>query len=160
MPMLRSTCLSLFCLSIAPLLVAQTIEPEKLREDFRILRSALEEGHPGIYRYTPKAELDSVFDATAARIDRPMTALEFYRVLAPVVAALKCGHTSMGLSEELQKRAIPLFPAEVRVRRADPNRYSMERCHRSGVRSMPRSRGTSLRTHAPRDYGYDISDYY
>ena len=94
--MLRSTRLSLFCLSIAPLLVAQTIEPEKLREDFRILRSALEEGHPGIYRYTPKAELDSVFDATAARLDRPMTALEFYRVLAPVVAALKCGHTSMG----------------------------------------------------------------
>ena len=113
--MLRSTRLSLFCLSIAPLLVAQTIEPEKLREDFRILRSALEEGHPGIYRYTPKADLDSVFDATAARLDRPMTALEFYRVLAPVVAALKCGHTSMGLSEELQKRAIPLFPAEVRV---------------------------------------------
>ena len=40
----------------------ERVPPEKLREDFRILRGALEEGHPGIYRYTPKAELDKRFD--------------------------------------------------------------------------------------------------
>lgn len=31
--------------------------PEKLLEDFKIMRSSLEEGHSGIYRYTSKAEL-------------------------------------------------------------------------------------------------------
>ena len=31
------------------------LTPEQLREDFAILRGALEEAHPGIYRYTPKA---------------------------------------------------------------------------------------------------------
>ena len=38
----------------------ERVSPEKLHEDFRILRAALEEGHPGIYRYTPKAEIDLV----------------------------------------------------------------------------------------------------
>jgi hypothetical protein len=46
----------------APDSASERVSPEKLREDFRILRGALEEGHPGIYRYTPKAELDKRFD--------------------------------------------------------------------------------------------------
>ena len=55
-----------------------------LQEDFRIFRSALEEGHSGIYRYTPKAELDRSFDTASKQIVRSMSALEFYRMLAPV----------------------------------------------------------------------------
>jgi len=74
---------------------AAPIQPQLLQEDFQIARRALEEGHSGIYRYTPKAELDSAFDDAAKRLDRPMTPLEFYRVLAPVVARIKCGHTSV-----------------------------------------------------------------
>src|SRR5713226_2498855 len=84
------------------LLVAQTIEAPKLQEDLRILKSALEEGHPGIYRYTPKPDVDRAFAAAADQLNRPMTALEFYRVLAPTVAALKCGHTAMGVSQDIQ----------------------------------------------------------
>ena len=42
----------------APAGAPEPVPPEKLREDFRILRGALEEGHPGIYRYTPKQEMD------------------------------------------------------------------------------------------------------
>jgi hypothetical protein len=30
------------------------VDPERLREDFRILRQALEQGHSGIYRYTAR----------------------------------------------------------------------------------------------------------
>src|SRR5262249_41622227 len=71
----------------------EPVPPEKLREDFRILRSALEEGHPGIYRYTPKEVLDQRFDEAEKALDHPMNVYEFYRVVAPGVAALKCGHT-------------------------------------------------------------------
>ena len=46
----------------APAGAPDPVPPEKLREDFRILRGALEEGHPGIYRYTPKQVLDRRFD--------------------------------------------------------------------------------------------------
>ena len=47
-----------------------------------------------------------------------MNAVEFYRILAPVVAAIKCGHTGVGLPEEMQKaystKAL-LLPLQIRV---------------------------------------------
>src|SRR5262249_33058675 len=84
------------------------------REDFRILRGALEEGHPGIYRYTPKAELDKRFDQAEQALDRPMNVYEFYRLVAPAVAALKCGHTGVRVNPDLAKGK-PVFPLVVRV---------------------------------------------
>ena len=91
--------------------------PTELRRDLRVMREALEEGHPGIYRFTPKAEMDRVFDRAAAQLSRPMTALEFYRVLAPAVAAMKCGHTSLMPSRGIQQRVEgePLMPIEAAV---------------------------------------------
>jgi len=90
---------SLLLVSLAAISDGQTptlpkIEPKLLRDDFQIARPSLEEGHSGIYRYTPKSELDRAFDSTAAKLDHPMNALEFLRILAPVVADIKCGHTS------------------------------------------------------------------
>ena len=107
----------------AALLSAQTrppakIEPSLLQEDFRIFRSALEEGHSGIYRYTPKAEMDRVVNDAAKQIDRPMNALEFYRLLAPVVARIKCGHTGVLPPRDIQQataKTLPLFPFDVEV---------------------------------------------
>jgi hypothetical protein len=104
---------------LAPaLMTAQTLDPAALQQDFKILRGALEEGHPGIYRYTPKPELDRIFDKTAENLNRPMTSLEFYRVLAPAVAALKCGHTSLMIAQDTEKSigdSIPLIPIEARI---------------------------------------------
>jgi hypothetical protein len=95
----------------APLTVAQ------LQADFQLARRALEEAHGGIYRYTPKAELDQVFDAAAARLDRPMAARALRRILAPAVAALRCGHTALlpspALTAELD--AALLLPLEVKL---------------------------------------------
>ncbi|MEN3332870.1 MAG: hypothetical protein V7641_2235 [Blastocatellia bacterium] len=92
--------------------------PEQLREDFQIARRALEEGHSGIYRYTPKPQLDRTFDAAAAALDQPMNVYEFTRVLAPAVAAIKCGHTGISLPEALRKEIntqARLLPLNVRV---------------------------------------------
>ena len=113
----------IIAIAIAGLVAAQTrrpakLEPALLQEDFRIFRSALEEGHSGIYRYTPKAEMDRTFDAAAKQVVRPMSALEFYRLLAPVVADIKCGHTAVLPPRDLQAalaKTIPLFPFDVEV---------------------------------------------
>lgn len=90
----------------------------QLLEDFQIARRALEEGHSGIYRYTPKTTLDRIFDEAAESLDHPMDAFEFFRVLAPAVNAIKCGHTAVVLPEdaraELNTRA-PLLPLRVRI---------------------------------------------
>ncbi len=72
---------------------ARKIGPDELRYDFYVFRSALETNHPGIYWYTPKEELDAQFDAVAAQLDAPMTDLEYYRLINPIVAQLRCGHT-------------------------------------------------------------------
>jgi hypothetical protein len=91
---------------------------EQMLEDLRVLRGALEEGHPGIYRYTGKAELDRIFDSAEKSIDRPMDAYELYRLLAPVVGAVKCGHTDLllptRLRDELTEKT-PLLPLQVRI---------------------------------------------
>jgi C-terminal processing protease CtpA/Prc len=94
------------------------VEPRLLLEDFRIARAALEEGHSGIYRYTPKPALDRAFDEAAKLLDHAMSPLEFYRVLAPAVANIKCGHTSVVPPQDAQQamnNTIPLFPFEVEV---------------------------------------------
>src|ERR1700745_3085881 len=94
------------------------IEAKLLQEDFWIARTALEQGHSGVYRYTPKVELDQVFDAAAKKLARSMEPLEFYRILAPVVARIKCGHTGvLPPKETLQAmdKTIALFPFDVVV---------------------------------------------
>jgi hypothetical protein len=75
---------------------------EQLREDLAVLRSSLEEGHGGFYRYSSKAEMDLVFDGAARDIAVPMTELEFYRFLAPVIASVNDGHTRLLGSRELE----------------------------------------------------------
>lgn len=82
------------------------------------MRSALEQAHGGIYRYTSKAEMDRTFDRAFRRIDRPMTDLEFWRLIAPVVAHIKCGHTYIWFPNTLQTQFetnTPFFPLAVRV---------------------------------------------
>jgi hypothetical protein len=89
--------------SLALDVMQKTIEPDSLVADFRLARQALQEGHSGIYRYTAKEELDRLFDHAEKSLTRPMNAIEFYRILAPVVAAIKCGHTGVGVPQEMQK---------------------------------------------------------
>jgi hypothetical protein len=94
----------------------EKLDTEKLRADFRIARQALEEGHSGIYRYTSKEELDRVFNQAEKSLTKPMSMLAFYRVLAPVVAAIKCGHTDVSLPRGFTytgKNGV--LPLEVRV---------------------------------------------
>ena len=91
---------------------------EQLVEDFQIARRALEEGHSGIYRYTSKTDMDRIFDAAARSLDRPMDVLEFLRVLAPAVASIKCGHTSVSSPEQLRREinnTLPVVPFQIRV---------------------------------------------
>jgi hypothetical protein len=88
--------------SISPDATERTLTADQLLADFRIARQALEEGHSGIYRYTPKAELDRRFEQAEKLLTKPMSVIEFYRVLAPAVAAVKCGHTNISLSRDFK----------------------------------------------------------
>jgi hypothetical protein len=96
---------------------SKRFEPAQLREDFRIARQSLEEGHSGLYRYTNKAELDRIFDEAEESLDHPMDLDEFYRVMAPTIAAIKCGHTdlSMPADVEAELQRLRWLPFDVKV---------------------------------------------
>ncbi len=118
LPFMRPWIILFAWIAAARFSTAQEIAPTLLRDDFRIMRKALEDAHGGIYRYTSKPEMNRTFDRAYRRIDRPMTDLEFWRLIAPVVARVKCGHTFLRFPKALQAQfdsTIPVFPLEVRV---------------------------------------------
>ena len=49
------------------------------------------------------------------KIDHPMSAVEFWRLVAPVVAEIKCGHTSIWLPKMFKRNTDgnPLIPLTV-----------------------------------------------
>src|SRR3954468_20618762 len=107
----RLLALALFTFALgSPSVLAQPIPAKLLRDDFRIMRRTLEEAHGGIYRYTSKAEMDRTFERTLQKIDQPMTDLEFWRLVAPVVAHIKCGHTSIRFPKTLQMQMETTIP--------------------------------------------------
>ena len=70
---------------------------EKLQKDFRQFRSILENTHPALYDYTSKEELDSLFEANAAKIDRDLDFDSFLMLMTEVIAKVGCGHSSLWL---------------------------------------------------------------
>jgi Peptidase family S41 len=93
------------------------LSPAQMQADFDFLRKALEEAHPGLYRYTPKAEMDRVFTAQRAKLDRAMSKMEFLAVLMETTAAIRCGHTGVQMDAETQAAfaAAPLFPLKIMI---------------------------------------------
>jgi hypothetical protein len=76
----------------------KTIPVEALKEDLKVLWDVLEEGHGGFDRYTPASALRKSFDAVANGLSGPLTEIDFYARLLPLVAAIKDGHTLLSLS--------------------------------------------------------------
>lgn len=68
------------------------IAPEKLREDFQILRASLDEGYPGLNRYNSKTFTDSLFNVSAKQLQNEMSEREFYLFLSKIVMQLRDGH--------------------------------------------------------------------
>lgn len=68
---------------------------EQLKEAFTIFKNSLEEGHPGIYDYTTKSSMDSLFATIELSINKPMTSEEFRNLILPIIAAIKDSHTSL-----------------------------------------------------------------
>ncbi|MEQ1906857.1 MAG: S41 family peptidase, partial [Pirellulaceae bacterium] len=65
---------------------------EELKQDFGVFRDALEEGHPGLYRYSTKENMDSIFAKAAASLTTPMKDMEFMLVVSRVAAQVGDGH--------------------------------------------------------------------
>ncbi len=95
----------------------KTYKVKELKEDFNILRKSLEEGHPSLYRYTSKEELSNDFNTAYQKITTPLTEVEFYKLITPIISKIQCGHTQSSLSEqyhEFYKNRKVYFPLQTR----------------------------------------------
>jgi len=99
-----------------------TVENEKfsvkeLQSDFKQFRKFLEDSHPQLYRFTSQKTFDSLFEEHYRIINDSMTTQEFYRILAPLVARVGCGHTSLWTPGRYWDRALQrMFPLGVFAR--------------------------------------------
>ncbi len=68
---------------------------EDQKKDLQLLRSNLEEVHPGLYRYHSKEEFRILFDAIKNELNTPITAVDFYRRLLPLLPLIANNHTKI-----------------------------------------------------------------
>jgi len=85
------------------------IPVDKLVNDFKILKTTIQEIHPDLYRYTSKAVLDREFDSLLRTLNTGLTEVEFYQKIAPWVALIKNGHTAIRLPDSYYNQ-ITLLP--------------------------------------------------
>lgn len=76
---------------------------QALQQDVDLTHQILKDGHPGLYWYITKKQLDYKFDSLKKAINEPLTTTKFYQKLSPVVAAIKCGHTALRFPSVIQK---------------------------------------------------------
>src|SRR5262249_10849400 len=74
---------------------APQLLPAQMQADFDLMSKALEEAHAGLYRYVSRPEIDRAFAAQRAKLDHPMSKIEFLAVLMETTAAIRCGHTGV-----------------------------------------------------------------
>jgi C-terminal processing protease CtpA/Prc len=116
----REFCMS-FVIKIASILfscqiiTAQAAEPKSLTyagialtaeqasADVALMRAALEEAHPGLYRYVPKQEIEAAFAKLEKRVKTPITDVELYGEISLLLATIRCDHTKAEFSEAMTK---------------------------------------------------------
>lgn len=69
------------------------IPAAKAKEDFKLLRQAFQELHPGLTRYRTESELFAAFDELESGIQQDLTVAEAYLLFSKAAALVKCGHT-------------------------------------------------------------------
>ncbi len=114
-------CLGLFSCSVSKNYSADKQYPKKiLQEDYTLLRNILEQKHPSLYWYTSQDSMNYYFNEGYQNIADSMTELQFgWKILAPLVNKIHCGHTSFSMSKGWNKfirnKRIPSFPLYLKI---------------------------------------------
>jgi len=97
----------------------KTYDPVVLKKDLNILTGALEAHHPGLYWYQSKEDWKKQVNLAITALNQPLSEPEFRKILRPLVASIRCGHTSIRASKQWQRYSdtLPikkLFPISVK----------------------------------------------
>ena len=80
-------------------LQAQDLSQIQIQEDFNYLSSALEEGHPGLYWFSSKQELDETIKKVESNLDKVTNVIQLQSLFTDINNAISCGHTAILLPE-------------------------------------------------------------
>jgi len=69
------------------------LSSEKLLSDYQIFKTALNEVHPGLYRYKTKKEIDSLLSYYETVFSQPMTFEQAFLNFTRITSFIQCGHT-------------------------------------------------------------------
>jgi len=94
-----------------------SVDSISYQHDLAIFKHALETTHPSLYRFTSKAQYDTVLDSLESNISDQTTELEFFRAISRVSSLVREGHTFVRPSESLagSLKDNRLFPFGVQV---------------------------------------------
>lgn len=84
---------------------AQKLAPEKMQDDFILLKKILEANHPSLYWYTPKDSLDLYFNQALGGMNDSLTELQYKNKVAWYISKINCGHTSVSVSKTYMEYA-------------------------------------------------------
>ena len=71
----------------------KTIQKDSALADFQIFKSALISGHPGLYWYKTKDEIEKSFNNAESQINKDISNREFHKILTSVMNDISCGHS-------------------------------------------------------------------
>jgi hypothetical protein len=91
------------------------IKSADLETDAAILRQAYEALHPGLYRYSSKAEMDAKFEALRKNFSHDLSLRDAYLAFSVFAAQVKCGHTYPNFFNQKREIAAALFEGQDRV---------------------------------------------
>lgn len=80
------------------------IDPDQLKKDVDYAYDKLKEMHPQLYRYITKKDLDYKIDSLKQTINKPLTSIQFYFKLQPVITTIREGHLSLMVPLEKLRR--------------------------------------------------------
>lgn len=78
----------------------QLISADQLKKDVDFTYKKFQKLHPKLDYYISKEKLDYKFDSLKTTIHTPLTPLEFYKKISPVVAAVRQGHSYVLVPEK------------------------------------------------------------
>ncbi|WP_105616125.1 S41 family peptidase [Vallitalea okinawensis] len=111
----------IFCTTTTSISTAAELNEQfpvsQLHDDLKFLVHTIEEVHPNPYAYIGKDMFYRELNVVQSKIDQPMSGIEFYKTVAPLINLLHDGHTAIGLTDSyLASINNKQFPLVIEVR--------------------------------------------
>lgn len=106
--------LIVWLISPQPPVLAQLLTTTDTHEDLQFLKRKLDQLHPGMGYYTPKARMEQLYDSLYNTLTTPVNYLTFYHRVSPLVTALKDGHTNLNHRRNFINRSTRFIPFYIR----------------------------------------------